>query len=97
MLCARLEKRGKSGLVMAPAADRFRVDRLAHLSEASCPDRSVERVELAAGGVPREAGRLDQPPALRLEVGDQIFVDNLVDWAGKDSLPWDRPVCTARC
>ncbi len=56
-----LRERAEARGVLAPAADRSAVERLAHLIEAGGVDRALGAVELEAGGVPRQAeGRVSR-------------------------------------
>ena len=44
-------------------------------------------MKLQASGLPVQAEKIDQPPALALKIGDQAFVANLVDTQWQRSVP----------
>ena len=68
--------------MLAPAADRSAVDRLAHLIDAGGADRPLGAVEFKAGGVPGQPEERDHPPRLTVEIVDHRLVFDLEKWVG---------------
>ena len=69
-----LQQRPQVPFIFAPAAERTREQRLAHLPSARGRHRPLGLMEVEAGGLPIETQEFDQAPALALQIRNQSFV-----------------------
>ena len=66
-----------------PAADRTVVDRLAYLRRAGSANRPLRVMERKAARVPIEPAMRNDTPRLTFQVGDDVFIANIENAAGR--------------
>ncbi len=74
-------------VVVAPVAERARVDWLAHLLRARRLHGTVGLVELHAVFLERQAAMREDPAHLRLEIGDRLLVVDVQHLARQHAMP----------